>query len=431
VLTVDDAIALGGPDWVIGWREEAADRLAAVSPPSAEDEVWRYSRVAEIDPSTFVLPPQPPAEIPSGLVPLAGAITERAALVVLVDGHIVHTEIDEHWASKGLVVGSLGKANQGERALGAVSGHQPNDLFAAMNDAFFTDPVLVHVPDGVRVEPPVVVAHWTTAAGTASFPRTVVDARPGSDCTVLEYHGSDDVQAFIAPMVELDVHPSARLGYLGLQDLGRQVQQVATQVSRVRQEAHLVSAQAALGGDYARVRSDCRLEGRGASGDLLAVYFGAGTQMHDFRTFQEHIAPDTTSDLLFKGAVAGTSQSVYTGLIHVGKEARGTNAFQTNRNLKLGDGAWAESVPNLEIENNEVHCSHASTVGPVDEEQRFYLESRGVPPQVAERLIVAGFFDEVITRMPVPAVAPALRARVQEKIDEAFSDKGAVAEVVG
>ena len=131
-------------------------------------------------------------------------------------------------------------------------------------------------------------------------------------------------------------------------------------------------------------------------------------------------APDTTSDLLFKGAVGGRSRSVYTGLIRVEKEARGTNAFQTNRNLKLSDDAWAESVPNLEIENNDVRCSHASTVGPVDEEQRFYLESRGVPPEVADRLIVAGFFDEV--RAPAarpPGWRPRVRARISEKLDHA------------
>jgi Fe-S cluster assembly protein SufD len=421
VLSVDDAIALGGPDWVIGWREEAADRLASRPLPTTEEEVWRYSRVDEIDLDALTLAPKPKPEIPAGLLPLAGAVADRAALVVVVDGHIVHTEVDPSAADQGLVVGNLSKANRGELVLGAVSGHEPHDLFAAQNDAFFVDPVLVHVPEGRSIEAPIVIAHWTTAVGAASYPRTVVDARPGSEATVLEYHGSEDVEAFVAPVVELDVQAEARLGYVGLQDLGRHVRQITSQMSRVGQQAHLVSAQAALGGDYARVRTECRLEGRGATGDLLAVYFGGGTQMHDFRTFQEHLAPDTTSDLLFKGAVAGTSQSVYTGLIHVAKEGRGTNAFQTNRNLKLGDGAWAESVPNLEIENNEVHCSHASTVGPVDEEQRFYLESRGVPPGVAERLIVAGFFEEVIARIPVPAVAPALRARVQQKIEEAFA----------
>src|SRR3954462_14147106 len=131
--------------------------------------------------------------------------------------------------------------------------------------------------------------------------------------------------------------------------------------------------------------------------------------MLDFRTFQDHAAPDTTSNLLFKGAVGDSSRSVYTGLIHVRKNARGTNAFQTNRNIKLSDGAWAESVPNLEIENNDVHCSHASTVGPVDEDQRFYLESRGVPTEVAERLIVAGFFAEVLEQLAVQSVVPLVR----------------------
>jgi Fe-S cluster assembly protein SufD len=120
---------------------------------------------------------------------------------------------------------------------------------------------------------------------------------------------------------------------------------------------------------------------------------------------------------LFKGAVGGQSRSIYTGLIRVEKEARGTNAFQTNRNLKLSDTAWAESVPNLEIETNDVKCSHASTVGPVDEEQVFYLESRGVPTEIAERLIVAGFFDEVLEEFPVAAAVPLIAAAIDERLD--------------
>ena len=132
--------------------------------------------------------------------------------------------------------------------------------------------------------------------------------------------------------------------------------------------------------------------------------------MHDFRTIQTHVGPRTTSDLLFKGAVAGRSRSVYTGLIEIGHEAKGANAFQTNRNLKLSDEAWSESVPNLDIKTNDVRCSHASTVGPIDEDQRFYLESRGVPPSMAERLIVLGFFDEVLDQLPAPALVPELRA---------------------
>jgi Fe-S cluster assembly protein SufD len=159
--------------------------------------------------------------------------------------------------------------------------------------------------------------------------------------------------------------------------------------------------------------------GRGASADLLSIYYGDGDQTLDFRTFQDHVAPDCTSDLLFKGVVDDRSRSVYSGLIKVRPTARGTNAFQTNRNVKLSEDAWAESVPNLEIENNDVRCSHASTVGPIDEDQRFYLESRGVPTDVAERLIVSGFLGEVVERLPVVAARGLVRSRIEETLDAA------------
>lgn len=139
--------------------------------------------------------------------------------------------------------------------------------------------------------------------------------------------------------------------------------------------------------------------------------------MLDFRTLQDHQAPDGTSDLLFKGVVDDRSHSVYSGMIRVRPGARGTNAFQTNRNIKLSDDAWAESVPNLEIEHNDVRCSHASTVGPIDTEQRFYLESRGVPTRRAEQLIVSGFFDEVTDRLPAE-LRPLVAARIAEKLGE-------------
>jgi Fe-S cluster assembly protein SufD len=245
----------------------------------------------------------------------------------------------------------------------------------------------------------------------------VVKVGEDAEVEVLEYKGGGSAAALTVPVTELDVAQAGRLRYLDVQLRGSSTWQIGSQVSAVGQDANLVAAQAALGGDYARTRADCRLAGRGASGDLVAVYLGEGDQTLDFRTFQDHAAPDTTSNLLFKGAVGGHSRSVYTGLIRVRPEGRGTNAFQTNRTVKLSEHAWAESVPNLEIENNDVHCSHASTVGPIDEDQRFYLESRGVPTAVAERLVVTGFFDEVLTQLPVPDAAVALRSLVGGKLD--------------
>jgi Fe-S cluster assembly protein SufD len=177
-----------------------------------------------------------------------------------------------------------------------------------------------------------------------------------------------------------------------------------------------VSAAVALGGSYARVRTTAALVAPGGSSRQLAVYFGSDRQMHDFRTLQDHRAPRTTSDLLYKGVVANRSHSVYTGLIRVEKGAAGTNAYQTNRNLVLHEGAHADSVPNLEIEDNDVRCSHASAVGPISEDQRFYLESRGVPTQVAERLIALGFLDEVLADLPGAPGSVVLRRAVADKL---------------
>ena len=220
----------------------------------------------------------------------------------------------------------------------------------------------------------------------------------------------------LLPRTTLLVADAAQVGYVGFQQLAGTAWTIGTLEMTVEAQATATAGLAGFGGDYARLRTDCRLVGRGASGTLLAAYFGDGDQTLDYRTFQDHVAPDTTSNLLFKGTVSDRSRSVYTGLIRVGKEARGTNAFQTNRNIKLSEEAWAESVPNLEIENNDVHCSHASAVGPIDEEQRFYLESRGVPTVVAERLIVAGFFDDVFTAFPATDLRPALDAAVSAKV---------------
>jgi Fe-S cluster assembly protein SufD len=256
-----------------------------------------------------------------------------------------------------------------------------------------------------------------SGAGVACFPHVVVDIGADAELTVVEHRISGSGSALVVPLVELAVGPAARLGYAEVQDLGSEVWQLGRQVSSVAGQGSLTAATAAFGGGYARVRTDCDLVGRGASGTLLAAYFGDGDQTVDFRTFQNHRAPDTTSDLVFKGALDGRAGSVYSGLIRIHADGGGSNAFQTNRNIKLSDEAWAWSVPNLEIENNNVRCSHASTVSPVDEDQQFYLQSRGVPPAVADRLIVAGFFDEVVRRMPSAAVRQLAGARIAEKLD--------------
>ncbi len=399
-FTPDHAAALGGPDWLRDRRVAAATRAADVDLPTAEEEVWRYSRIDELDLDAFApAAATPSAEVPAGARAVLDRCPTRAGALVVHNGHLVHAELDAEWAERGVTLGRVADLERGAELLGSVA-TEAHDVFGVLNDAFGIDPVALVVPRGVVVEHPIVVVDWVDLDGVATFPRLVVQVGEDAEAEVLEYKGGGAERALTVPVTELDVAQAGRLRYLDVQLRGSRTWQIGNQVSVVGQDAGLVAAQAALGGDYSRTRADCRLAGRGASGDLVAVYLGEGDQTLDFRTFQDHAAPDTTSNLLFKGAVGGRSRSVYTGLIRVRPEGRGTNAFQTNRTIKLSDEAWAESVPNLEIENNDVHCSHASTVGPIDEDQRFYLESRGVPPQVAERLIVDGFLREALLQMP-------------------------------
>ena len=227
--------------------------------------------------------------------------------------------------------------------------------------------------------------------------------------------GEGDVASLYLPVVELDVAEAARLRYIGVQALGPDAWQVGYCASRTARDASLRTMAVALGGDYARLRTDARMHGQGAYNELLAVYFGERAQMHDFRTIQDHAAPKSRSELIFKGAVTDKSSSVYSGLIRIAPEGKGSVANQTNRNLILSDDAAAESVPNLEILNNDVKCSHASSVGPIDEDSRYYLESRGVPPDVAERLIVLGFFADLLDRIPDAEMVAQLIAAVAAK----------------
>jgi Fe-S cluster assembly protein SufD len=388
--------------------------------PSTEEEVWRYSRVSELDLADWAQA-EPPigGGRPRGVEAILDAVDGRAATVIVLNGYVIHADVAPKWAERGVFAGRLidaPDAADAPNAFGAVSG-EGIDVFSRLNDARTVDPVYVRVPAGVTVDQPIVIVDWIDGEGIITHPRLVVSLGADAEARVLDWHGSADVVAFAAPLIELDLARAARLRYGTVQQRGPRVWQIASQVSRVEADATLDSAQVALGADYGRTRTDCRLVGRGATGNLRAVYFGEGTQTLDFRTFQQHAAADTTSNLLFKGVVDDHSRSVYTGLIKVEKDGRGTNAYQTNRNIKLSEHAWAESVPNLEIETNDVRCSHASTVGPIDEDQRFYLESRGVRTDVAERLIVAGFFDEVLEEFPVAGVVPLIEAAIEERLD--------------
>jgi Fe-S cluster assembly protein SufD len=412
--------ALPGPDWLRQSRLASWDRFAGSELPREAEEIWRYSRIEELDLSLYA--PCPPGgdvaidELPDELQALVGTAGPRATVVVSHnggEGRVLNPQ-------DSLQVIAFGDAPLGEGTPPAPVLHGPvPDIWTAMNGAFVQVPWRVTVSPGAVVEGPLVVVHWLDKQGCAVFPRLEVEVGDNASVRVVEIIASADVDVLSVPMAHLYLRPGARLGFGHVQLLGERAWQLGNQVSRVGRDATLRSMTVALGGQYARERTDSVLEGSGGDSELLAAFFGAGDQMHDLRTVQHHAAPHTRSDLLFKGAVANKSHSVYSGLIRVEKGAKGTNAFQTNRNLVLSEGAQADSVPTLEIEDNDVRCSHASTVGPIDESQLFYLESRGVPTHAAERLIALGFMEDVLERFPVGDMVGWLRRAVAGKLASA------------
>jgi Fe-S cluster assembly protein SufD len=400
-------------------------RLAEVVWPTPSEEIWRYSRIDQLDldryrPFAADELGAPGDERAPGGGPWAAEAGKHAGMIVVHDGRVVHHELDPALEAKG--VRACGIATCEDDLVSTLIGRASEaseDAFTVLHDAFLAGGAFVHVPAGVVVDDPILVLHWCEGDGRASFPHTLVSLGEGAEATVLDRFGSPQTDHLVDAVTELLVDDNAHLRYLTVQEHGSHTWHLGLLRAHVGRDATLRTSAVALGGDYARLRSEAKLSGQGAESDQLAVYFGDGTQMLDFRTLQDHDAPNTRSDLLFKGAVEDTARSVYSGLVHLRPNAKKANASQTNRNLVLSEGASAESIPNLEIEANDVRCSHASTVGPIDEEQSYYLESRGIPPEEAERLIVLGFFDDVFERLPVGALTRGLRRSVVDKLEHA------------
>jgi Fe-S cluster assembly protein SufD len=379
--------------------------------PGTELEDWRYSRIDDFDLDAFhpVVPTGVVPVVPAQVEELLASLGEPAVLIVVSDGG----DVAVIGADPAVTVTQLAHSGAVD-VIGSVAGRP--DVFATLNEAMGAAPLLIQVARGKSVSRPIVIVQWTGADAAATFARTVVQLGANAEATVVEIHASADVASLTVPVTELDAAEGANLRYSQVQVLGPRMWQIGHLASRAGRDASVTSAAVAFGGDYARLRTSAALVAPGGSSRQLAVYFGTGEQMHDFRTVQDHRAPRTTSDLLYKGVVANRSHSVYTGLIRVEKGAKGTNAYQTNRNLVLHEGAHADSVPNLEIEDNDVRCSHASAVGPISDDQRFYLESRGVPAPVADRLIALGFLDEVLAQLPGAPGSPLLRQAVAAKL---------------
>ena len=290
--------------------------------------------------------------------------------------------------------------------------------FAALNGALWESGVLVHVPAGVRGTEPIRITRGVSGAGVAVFPRTLVVAERGSHAAIVEEFMSPDFDEPVlsCAVAEVIAGDGADVQYVALQNWGRGVRHILTQRTLAARDANLDTLMVNLGATVARVDLSARLEGPGARSDMLGLYFARGDQHFDHNTRQDHVAPHASSDLLYKGALLDESNAVFRGIIRVHPKAQRTDAYQTNRNLLLSQNAKATSLPNLEIEADDVRCSHGATVGQLDQEELFYLMTRGIPRREAERLVVFGFLGEVLDRLPLPGVVMELRRAIEERI---------------
>ena len=357
--------------------------------PTTSDEVWRYAPLKDFVLDNFEVVGEPTSRTDSEF---ARQLCDRAGLVVrVVDGFCVSTGHVVDGVTVEVVESRMSLAGD------SLTSRYESDTFAILNGALAPATTLITVAPDTNVTEPIVVLNVSNA--TSSFSRTQIVLGRGASATIVEYfEGGED--ALVVPLSEYQIDDNASLQLITYQRLDQSAWHVARTTGFLARDARLRQAVVGIGAHYNRSRNDAEMRGAGSENELRTTFLGSGDQVHDFRTHQMHTGARSRSTLLSKGAVADHSRSVYTGLIEIEKGAKRTDARQTNHNLLLSPAAHADSVPNLDIRENDVMCAHASSVGPLDELQRWYLESRGVSREDAERLMIQGFFYEMLANLP-------------------------------
>ena len=388
-------------------RAELKQSYAALPLPTTNDESWRFTDLKGFDPDSYASNGHGAGSKPAG-----------AMLDVDVTGLAVITEsgIEIERVPEGIVFEPLSDAQE---RLGTLVGH--DEKFAAHNAALWKHGLLVVIPKGVRVEQPLYVRIANTVEGGALFFRLLVIAEEGSSATLIEEYTSatPELAGYTNAVAELFVEQNAKLEYVSLQNLSMSTWHFANHHARVERDAELDWVAGGFGSKRGKTRIQNDLAGQGATSRVTGAYFADGDQHLDYDTFQEHMAPNTTSDFAFKGALRDEATAVWRGMIRVEKEAQKTNAYQENRNLMLSEKAHADSIPGLEILANDVRCTHGATLGQVDREQLFYLMSRGLSRAEAERIIVRGFFQDILDRIELEPVRETLGEALEARIPQA------------
>ena len=406
------------PEWAVDLVREGYEHFGKLDMPSDQEEVWRYVELGFDLGDLAVAQEQSGDSVPraSRTVEVEDALDGLSGSARIIDGHVVEvTRSNEDVIFAPAVNAMRDEPDIVESGYG--KGVAPDlDVFAAAHDAFGLGGMFVHVPRGKAVEQPFLIEVDAVTPDAISFPRVTINVADGAEASVVvSYQSPDETTHVVVPRIEALIGTNANLKLTIIQNWGYDTHSLGHARLRVGRDGALRMAEAGLGGKLSRLHLTTDLVGRGSTAEILGAYIGEHSQTHDYRYFMHHEGLDTRSDMFLKGAVEDEALSVFTGMIRIDEGAQRTKAFQTNRNLILSDGAAAQSVPNLEILANDVRCGHGSTVGPLDEEQRYYLMSRGLPPESADRLQVRGFFEEVLAKFPTQAVVGPLRGWINDK----------------
>jgi len=413
------------PDWFREQQREAWKQFQSLPSPTRKDQLWRFSNVDLLDLTAFKSGGTLTDKDRDRILKQSRGLDDVAARLVFAGDQLIERDIvSEQLKKRGVIFQPLERAMVEHADL--FRKHfmsQPAVLgsakFAALHKALVSSGTFLYVPRGVEIEFPIEIFHWLHSENASVFPHLLLVTDELAKITVVEHFRSLDrqVAGFACGVNDLIAGPGAKVTYVCAQTWGDNVRALQMNTTTVDHEASALSLNLHLGAKYSRFESLSRLIGEGGRSDLLAVSVANGSQEFDARTLQDHLSPHTTSDLLYKNALDDRARCTFGGLIRVEPHAHFTDAYQKVRNLLLSDDAEANSMPGLEIMADNVKCSHGATSGQLDDEEMFYLRSRGIPIPVGQRLLVTGFLNEVIQRLDQPAIA----AHLHQLIDEKFA----------
>jgi Fe-S cluster assembly protein SufD len=390
--------------------------------PTIKDEPWRRTDIRSLPVDVFALKPAENVEVdPALLQPLVA--DKHGSLLVIKPGLDPHFDDDADLANQGVVFTDWATAVRDHDAIlkNHLSKVVPDDegKFSALTSALVKDGILLYVPKDVHLNQPLHSIFWAAGTDAAFYSRLLIVLEEGASATFVHELASpsgSDGEVMHAGIVEIFVGKGADLTFIEIQNLEKNVWNFSHERAKIEADASLNWVFGAVGSKLTKNFTDINLLGQGSEGRLSAFYFSSGEQHLDHDTQQNHLAPNTTSDLLFKGALLDRSRSVWQGMIYVAPGAQNTDGYQANRNLLLSENSRADSIPGLEILADDVRCTHGATVGQLETEPIFYLMSRGLPREDAERLVIDGFFSPVMERIPFELVRERFRGMIDKKL---------------